>query len=211
MITIKFEYGIDTELQRVKNTLNEVTWLDNNRYKYFLPASIEKTEKDDEVLTKAIEKEYSSTEFKEAENAITIGWEKRADDVERIQKIIIGASKFDELNLMLTKYGTSGSYRPPNKIIINLKDKIPGHLIKTVIHESIHLMVENLVLKNKVDHWRKERIVNLIIDKEFQSAYEMNNSPEYAKDVDVIFKEFYPNIILITEESGKLKTPDKIS
>jgi hypothetical protein len=211
MITIKFEYGIDTEVQRVKNTIDDARWLDNNKYKYFLPAFIEKTEQDEETLKKAVEKEYSETEFKEAENAIITGWDKRGKDVEIIQKNIIGANNFDELNLVLTKYGTSGSYRLPNKIIINLRDKVFDFLVKTVIHESIHLMIEKLIKDNNVDHWRKERIVNLIIEKEFQSAYKMNNSPEYAKDVDVLFKEFYPDMILITEKSGKLKTPNIIS
>jgi len=92
-----------------------------------------------------------------------------------------------------------------------LTDKIPEYLIKTVIHESVHLMIENLITKNKVAHWYKERIVDLIIDKEFESNFKMQNVPDYAKDIDIIFKEFYPDMVLITEESGKLKTPYKIS
>ena len=210
MINIKFEYGIDSEVKRVKNTLNDLDWLDKGKYNYSLPISIKKTGENDENIKKAVESEYSEKEFKETENAIIIEWKKKEKEIKRIQKNIIGASNFDELNLRLTKYGTGGSYRLPNIIILNLKDRASDFLIKTVLHESIHLMIEELIKQNNVDHWRKERIVNLIMDKEFESEFKMNNSPEYAKDVDKIFNDFYPDIISITEKAGKLITPEKI-
>lgn len=68
-------------------------------------------------------------------------------------------------------------------------------------------MIENLIKKNGVAHWYKERIIDLIMDKEFESTFKMQNVPDFAKNVDDIFQKFYPNIISVTEKAAGLKIP----
>src|ERR1035437_8875570 len=172
MINIEFEYGINSEIQRVKNTLSDLEWLNKNKYRYSLPIfDVEPDRASEKNIQDSVKKEYSDVEFKIAEKAVSLSWEKRRPNVEKIQDNIIGVNKLDQVKIIFTKYGTGGSYRVPGTIVTNLKDKIPEYLIKTVIHESIHLMIENLIAKNKVAHWYKERIVDLIMDKEFESAF----------------------------------------
>lgn len=205
MIKIEFEYGIDSEIQRVKNTLKDIEWLNENKYRFSLPAFESEPEKvSDKEIRDSVKKEYSALEFETAEKAVCSVWEEKQTKIEKIQNTIMGANKLDSIKIVFTKYGTSGSYWVPNKIIINLRANVLEFLIKTVIHESIHLMIENLIKKNNVTHWYKERIVDLIIDKEFQSTFRMQNLPEYTKSADAIFDKFYPNMIFITEEIAKL-------
>ena len=205
MISIEFEYGLDSEVQRVQNTLDDLKWLKENKYRYSLPVFQSEPEKvSNEEIQNSVKKEYSTVEFKIAEEAVRSAWEEKWTKIEKIQNTIIGADKLDHIKIVFTRYGTGGSYRIPNRIVINLQGKIPEYLIKTVIHECIHLMIENLILKNKVAHWHKERIVDLIMDREFESAFKMQNVPDFAKNIDSIFKEFYPDMISITEKASKL-------
>ena len=205
MINIDFEYGVDSEIQRVKNTLNDLEWLDENKYRYSLPIFENKPDKVSEKEIKdSVEKEYSALEFETAEKAVSSAWEGKRAKIEKIQDTIIGARKLDQIKIVFTKYGTGGSYWMPNKIIINLRANVPEFLIKTVIHECIHLMIENLIAKNKVNHWHKERIVDLIMDKEFESTFKVQNLPDHAKDVDPIFQKFYPDMASITEKAAEL-------
>jgi hypothetical protein len=211
MIGIKFEYGPDSEIQRVKDTLGDLKWLNENKYRYSLPAFKNETEKvNDEEIKNSVKREYSSVEFKTAEEAVHSAWKEKWTKIEKIQNTIIGADKLDRIKVVFTRYGTSGSYRIPDRIVINLQGKIPEYLIKTVIHECIHLMIENLILKNKVTHWYKERIVNLIMNKEFESAFKMNDSPEYAKNIDAVFEEYYPDMISITKTAAELNGDENL-
>ena len=134
MINIDFEYGVDSEIQRVKNTLNDLEWLDENKYRYSLPIFENKPDKVSEKEIKdSVEKEYSALEFETAEKAVSSAWEGKRAKIEKIQDTIIGARKLDQIKIVFTKYGTGGSYWMPNKIIINLRANVPEFLIKTVI------------------------------------------------------------------------------
>jgi len=207
MISIEFEYGPDSEIKRVVDTLNDLKWLNENKYRYSLPAFKNEPDKvNDEEIRNSVENEYSLVEFKVAEEAVRSAWEEKWIKIKEIQDTIIGVDKLNHIKIVFTKYGTGGSYRIPNRIVINLQGKIPEYLIKTVIHECVHLMIENLILKNKVTHWHKERIVDLIMDKEFESAFKMQNVPDYAKNVDVIFEKYYPNMVSITEKAAELSS-----
>ena len=150
MIKIEFEFGLNLEIQRVQNTLNDLNWLNENKYRYSLP--VFKNGGDgvsDEEIQNSVRDEYSVAEFEIAEEAVRSAWNERWTKIEKIQNTMIGADKLDHIKIIFTKYGTGGSYQIPDKIIINLQDKIPEYLIKTVIHECIHLMIENLIKKKR--------------------------------------------------------------
>ncbi len=92
----------------------------------------------------------------------------------------------------LTNYGVGGSYNLPNIIILNINNK-KG--FKTIIHEIIHLLIETWIQEYKVQHWEKERIVDLVLNsKEFsflkynnwQGSYD--NAEEY---IDDLFNKYF--------------------
>lgn len=79
-----------------------------------------------------------------------------------------GFKIFPKYRVLLTRYGLSGAYYPhEGKVIMMLgadgtfeKTLDPG---ETVIHEIIHTGIEeNIINHFNLDHWEKERIVDLI-------------------------------------------------
>ena len=204
-IPIKFQFNIESEVRRVKETLDNLEWFTKNNYRFLLPNGI-KDSKDTkiEMIRKLVEDEYNLKIYQIAESAILKSWEGNSGLMRRINQKMSGSYMLDEITVVLTRYGTQGSYMTPNSIIINISNIPPEFLIKTVIHESLHLMIEHLIKKYSVEHWVKERIVNLIMDIEYKSRFKMNPAPEWAFVTDAIFKEHYPDLILIMEKATKI-------
>lgn len=204
-IPIKFKFNIDSEVHRVKNTLFIFEWLTKNNYKFSLPENIKNLKNTEtEAIRKIIEKEYNPKDYQVAEKAILKSWKGNSGFIKQINKKMVGSYPLKEIAIILTKYGTQGSYNTPNSVIINISNIPPEFLIKTVIHESLHLMIEDLINKYSVEHWVKERLVDLIMDLEYKSRFKMQSVPEWALAVDKIFKENYPDLILITEKASQI-------
>ncbi len=75
---------------------------------------------------------------------------------------------FDTYHILLTSYGTNGSYDTDSGQIVIRVDKegmgstFHGH-DAVVLHEIIHLGIESsIVLKYQLSHWEKEHTVDLI-------------------------------------------------
>lgn len=204
-IPIKFEFNVESEIRRVKNTLNDIEWLNKNSYRFLLPSGI-KDLKDIDVnsLRNFVENEYDSKSFEIAKEAIIKSWEGNSSFMKKINQKMIGSNILNEVTIVLTKYGTQGSYILPDSMIINISNIPPEFLIKTVIHESIHLMIEDLIKKYSIQHWVKERIVNLIMDVEYKSRFKMNPAPDWALSTDTIFKEFYPDMIMLVKKAAEI-------
>jgi hypothetical protein len=62
----------------------------------------------------------------------------------------------------LTYFGTYGSYKKPNKIYVYI-DRPAEEIAKTIIHEIVHLKIEDEAVKKKLTHEAKEKIVEKII------------------------------------------------
>ena len=169
-----------------------------------MPEGIKSKDISKEEIKKLIEKEYDLEIYKTAEEAVLKSWKGNNKTIKEINEKMTGSKIIDKLNVILTKYGTQGSYILPNSVIINISKVPPEFLIKTVIHESIHLMIEHLIKKYSVEHWVKERIVDLIIDLEYKSRFKMQSVPEWAIATDKIFKENYPNLISMMEKASKI-------
>jgi len=208
-IPIKFQFNIESEVRRVKETLDNLKWLTKNNYRFLLPNGI-KDSKDTkiEMIRKLVEDEYDLKIYQIAESAILKSWEGNNGLMRRINQKMSGSYMLDEITVVLTRYGTQGSYMTPNSVIINISNIPPEYLIKTVIHEFLHLMIEHLVKKYSVEHWVKERIVDLIMNFEYKSRFKMQTAPDWVLATDTIFKEHYPNLTLIMEKAAKI-SPDK--
>ena len=94
--------------------------------------------------------------------------------------------------IRLTNYGVGGSYNLPSLVVLNINMKM---LVKTVVHEIIHLMIQDLIDKYEIKQWEKERVVdNILNSKEFdflkydewQSGYQ-----GAEKYIDELFDELF--------------------
>jgi len=205
-ISIVFQYTVDSEIQRVKETLNNLEWFTKNNYRFPLPASIRHSaDIQMEIIRKAVENEYDLCIYQIAQSAILKSWCGNNGFVRTINQKMIGTYLLSEMTIILTRYGTQGSYKVPNSVVVNISNVPNEYIIKTVIHESFHLMTECLIKKYSVEHWVKERIVDLIIDFEYKSRFKMQSVPDWVLATDVIFRKYYPNIVLITRKASKIK------
>ena len=204
-ILIKFQFNIESEVRRVERTLGISEWLTKNNYKFLLPNSI-KNFKDVKIETirRSVEDEYDLKIYQTAESAILKSWEKYSGSMKKINQKMDGSYMLDEITVVLTRYGTQGSYVSPNSAVINISNIPPESLIRTVIHESLHLMIEHLIKKYSVEHWVKERIVNLIMDLEYKSRFKIYSVPDWALATDTIFKEYYPDLSLLMGKASKI-------
>ena len=204
-INIEFEFSLESEVRRVMETISNLEWFKKNNYKVLLPSNLNINETTSDSLIKIVESKFDVKYFQEAEAAIRKSWEGNNVFIKKINKRMTGSFLLEKVNVILTRYGTQGSYVIPDSLIINISNIPPEFLIKTVIHESLHLMIESLIKKNSVDHWVKEHIVDSIMNLEYKSRFKMQPVPEYALAVDAIFKESYPNILLVIEKAANIK------
>jgi len=105
---------------------------------------------------------------------------------------------------MYLKYGIVGSYESPNVIFVNIKKFYNEGLLRIIIHESIHLLINSYILNYKTDHWSKERIVDLIFLDLFPELSKMQVIPD-TEALDELFYEYFPNIEKVIFEISKLK------
>lgn len=77
-----------------------------------------------------------------------------------------GFKVFDNYQVKFSAYGTGGAYNYLNGDIIILISSLRAYkkpFLHTIIHEVIHMGIEeSIVLKNNLEHWEKEALVDAI-------------------------------------------------
>jgi hypothetical protein len=205
MSKIKIIYSKEYDIQRVKNTINKIDWFIENKYdykKFSFPKKLdlEKIKNySDQEIEDIVASEYEETLYKENEQFLNKQWSTIFNEIEQAfsrSSLVIQ----DEYNIYLTKYGTGGSYDIPNKVIINLSKSWNIGMLKTIIHEIIHLSIQKYIDEYKIGQWEKERIVDLFFIKNFPNRVPMQNMPINTKDIDEIFIEKFPDIKAVIEK-----------
>ncbi|MFA5155142.1 MAG: hypothetical protein WC453_01795 [Patescibacteria group bacterium] len=188
---LDIKFGIDFEKKRVKETLVELNWCYANGYTPILPKLIG-LESSEEEINNQIDKEYNRERYQEIKNQII-------NDFLTIHKPLVEKLK-ETINkdipsvfqVYLTNYGTNGSYFPPNIIVVNINSQ-KGY--KTIVHEIIHLLIEDWIQKYNVSHWEKERTVDSICNSEEFSFLHYNDwkSNYYGveKYIDNLFHDYF--------------------
>lgn len=194
-IKINIKYSKRLEFERVFNVCQKIDWYKKMGYRINLPKNLEIlktkriTEKD---IKNAIGKEYDAADYKKIANYLKYAWRKKSGEL-TLKLLKYGLKPKTEYKLFLTKYGTGGSYESPNKIILNIFNRKRQGLLKTIIHEIIHLIIHPLIEKYKTNHWQKERIVDLILNK-IGRGNKMQKIPVDVKTIDKVFNKFFPDI-----------------
>lgn len=167
----------EDELRRIGTTLQNIKWFEENYYypnqivlpKYhkelaekILSGEISMTEVDSNELEQALE--YSRNDYVEADKSVN------NEILRRGQEVIAafeqwhtrwGFKIFEKYSILLTKYGTEGSYNYDKGLAI-LRIDTPNHF-SMAMHEFVHIGIEEIIIKKYgLSHWKKERIVDLI-------------------------------------------------
>ena len=199
MIKLDIKYSFEYEKERIEYTLNKADWFLENGYSKWikLPGGKKLDEIDVKTagndLLETAKSEYNPDDYEKIKNTINEQWSKFAPTLE---KYFYETSLIQEdiYIIQLTKYGVGGSYNLPNQIILNFQNKTEIALFRNTIHEIIHLSIQSFIDKNKVDHWIKERIVDLTLEKINPELSIVHKLPIDTQSIDLAFEKYYPNI-----------------
>jgi len=186
---LDIKYSLDFEVERVKNTLARLDWFNEQGYRPRLPDGVSKGSSDSEIK-QVIEAEFDQSIYEQAKQKLSDRFIPVADQFNSALVEVFDSS-IDTIVINLTGYGVGGSYHLPSTIVINHH---MSDLFKTVIHEIVHLMIQENIEKHEIEHWEKERIVDLILNSEQFSFLEydsMQDTKGTEKYVDGLFNECF--------------------
>ncbi|MBU1557820.1 hypothetical protein KKC45_02565 [Patescibacteria group bacterium] len=205
MINLKINYSVEDEVNRIMFVVEKINWYKENGYKLWLPeyfSSENPDFKNPEYIKKTILKEYNEDDYKKQEKHII-------DKLPIISAVLekffseVSIKPLNEYGVNLTKYGTGGSYHSPDRLTINIKACPESALARNIIHEIIHLAIQEWIVKYEVNHGTKERIVDLAFEKVAPELNKIFRVPADAESIDKVFEENYPNIETVLEKLGK--------
>lgn len=209
MVKINIQYSITKEIERVIYTANRINTFSERGYK------VEKLLSPKNIPYQDI-KLMTETEIKNliTEDYITEDYDKNIKyikdrwlQVEPKFKLEIEKMKIEiipEFHIFFTKYGITGSYESPNIIFVNITKFYNEGLLRIIIHELIHLLINPYILKYNIEHWSKERIVDLIFLDFLPELCKMQEIPN-TEDSDNLFYKYFPDIEKVIFEISKMK------
>lgn len=204
MINLKITHSKEIDVNRIINTLKDWGWFQEKKYRLTLPTGVSPKSDQAEIIT-AVDQDFANNEaaYQKETWDLLSRWEKYGKILE--EKLVgISLIPLSEYELMLTSYGVGGSYHTPNKIIVNIKASFQFGLLRTVLHEIIHLNIEKYIKEFEVSHWTKERIVDLLMNEFFPEVNRMQEPPIPTADIDKQFYAFYPDIVRVIKSVSKI-------
>lgn len=198
-------FSEERECNRVTSTLEKLPWLREHGYgesNMRVPNGITEQSNAKEICD-AVSAEFSEELYKDFAHYIEKRWLETSISL-GILKEIPAFQLRDSYTVILTCYGTGGSYNSQNGVIvINIKTRTKEKIMGTIVHEIIHIGIQHLVDKYKVKHWQKERLVDLIGAKYFSEMRKMQNITEDITMVDSAFDNFFPDVDAIARRLGE--------
>jgi len=159
---INITYSKNREFTKVKSCLKNAKFYITNNYKVLLPSGVNLLEEiDDVLLRKLVEKEFEQNirNYEDMEKKITAEWNEKEKPLNAFFESL-PFKKPEKLNIVLSNYGSGGSYYLPNKLLVTLNNKHYSPL-ETITHETIHLILEKpIIKKQKLSHFEKESLVD---------------------------------------------------
>ncbi len=196
-------YSPESETNRIQYTLGKYRWYKENGYRVNLPESLRvKVEHDERVdreeILDAVTKEFHRVEYDRAAKLLSTEFGLINENFTR-ELQTLGGFIHHTYDVLITKYGVGGSYRHPNKIQVNIDY---GQTISWVVcaHEIVHLTIEDWIREYKIDHWTKERIVDLIMFRFFPNTIALQKNGNELGRVGELFDSYFPDIKRIIKE-----------
>ena len=198
---LDISYSAKQEVRRVRDTLERLSWYQEEGYRVDLPGGITK-ESDDEEVMRAVEHEYAAASYAEHAATLQKEWEALHRGFGRMKEEPTFHLE-DEYNVVLTKYGVGGSYDPNlNKVTVKVSARPRGGIAGIVVHEVVHLAVQYLIDLHQLPHWRKERLVDLVVERYFPGLRKMQDIAEDVSIVDRAFEKYFPNMEEVVRSIG---------
>ncbi|MDD2935212.1 MAG: hypothetical protein PHX25_01935 [Candidatus Pacebacteria bacterium] len=185
---------------RIKNTAERIDHYKEHGYKVFLPENLSMNDPnikdsliDTEYIKKLLSNEYDEENYKNNEKYLL-------NELPKIDFVLnhffnsLSLKPQETYKIIFTRYGVGGSYYPPDCVIINVRTRKEKQITISVIHEIIHLSIQNLIDKYEIDHWKKERVVDLIMNEIAPEINIMQNIPINTEEIDKTFTKYYPDI-----------------
>lgn len=216
MIKINFIHNSNYQFQELESVISDWDWYIKNNYGtdwLSLPKGIDRLkikEYSKGELRKEVEGEYDENLYEKPKQSILENWQKIS---EKMEAVFGGKGiKFpNELDIYLTIYGTGGSYHLPNEIAINITKKFDIGLLITIVHEVIHLTIQEYIEKYGVNQQQKERIVDLFMSTYFSDIFPSQKNktqPVYSKidisKIDDIFEKNQPDMELVVKKVSEI-------
>lgn len=200
-INLKFTFSVQDETERVESTLKRSAHFKEKGYSPSLPKGISLENPADSEIESKVSAEFNSSIYKEKKIELENIWKEIKDSfIPNLQTLNLPIQH--EYIVSLTKYGM-GSYQIPNQVFINFEKS--ANLLRSLPHEIIHLTIENLILEHSIEHWGKERLVDLIQARFFPDNKRLQKDPENSDKIQEIFDKHFPDIKTIIEEIAKIK------
>jgi hypothetical protein len=201
MTTLDIQYSREFELARVKNCVSNLEWYVENGYKVSLPDNITAESTEDEILTR-VEDQYDEGAYSKFSSELLLEWQKFSVQFEKV-KAEASITFNDTYTVFLTRYGTGGSFNSsPSQVTLKIEGKTAKNTLGTLVHEMVHIAIHEHIQKYAISHWKKERLVDLIVEHYFPGLRPMQIIGENVDIVDIAFKEHFPEIESIAEILG---------
>lgn len=196
------QFGQDEECIRICSTLKQLSFYQQAKYRYDLPARLDVGALPEEIAA-AVKREYVESEYRLVADELLRFWDAHELDIARLRKTFPRSLR-NEYAAILTKYGTRGSYDSlTGSIFLNFRNSSVSKLLGIALHEIIHISIEPLVARYHVRHWRKERLVDLIGNQYFRDLREPQKIPEDVSAVDEAFASLYPDLVDVARLIGE--------
>ena len=193
MIQLSISYNKDFELERIKSTVFKLPWYTEQGYQVTLP-QVSAENPAELSYSRALDKEYDVKIYETYKKNLNDFWESFLPKLEAVaqkQEIIFPSS----ISVILTKYGTGGSYDAVlNEIILNIQNRPIDSVCATLVHEMVHISIQSFIQTYSILHWKKERIVDLLVEHYFPGLRALQIITEDVSSADKAFKQFYGNI-----------------
>lgn len=203
-IKLKFAFGTERENESCAFIVKMMPWLLEQGYPrkiIRLPKGINQ-KSDSTSIAKAVSRDYTEDTYVSKIKIIEKAWHTTAAGFEKLGQAR-GVKLFSSYGIKLTKYGTGGSYNTKRRTVTLLVEgKDRRELLCTLVHEMVHIGIQHLVERYKITHWRKERLVDLLVAKNFPKLKLMQKTREDSLVVDRAFKNHYPNVSRIAKAIG---------
>lgn len=223
---LKFTYSKEMELKELLWIYSEHDFFVKNKYKVFYPTIPNK-------ISKKLESEYRDLEaqkllefefekiFKREKpvydrtiKLVGAQWQKIEADFFKILTEINLNSSVNQVICYISRYGPGGSYYPPKKISVRVVEEFDQDITEVnekIAHEIVHLAINDLVVKYKLNFDNTERLVDLILVKTPISKLLINPTIQGFGDkrLDDCFQHNYPNIKNALDDFVKLSKIEK--
>ena len=191
----KFKYSIEDEKQIIKTFYDLKKWMVKQGYGNIsiYPKNADPFKKSLKEIYQLLEEEFNEKDYEKAVKVAEKSIKSIKDDFAKYMISIFGKKIDTEYIVTLSKYGFGGLYNLPNFIGVQFT-MFKGDKIKYIImHETIHLFIEEEIQKYKVNQHEKERIVALIQDssKLFPGKNEYPTFGGTEAYMDSLFKELF--------------------